>query len=153
MNTRACTGMSPAAPLLAQLQELHRHTIFPNMFEQIRWDMVAAFETSIRRTAGVIHVVTTTFWMTPDKDARGQMTIDFADQAAILGRSITQDALTQASGQSGDATIVFGYAPTAQLLAEAVSQHDTMSCCMIAPHSRGSRPVNKTRGRRGRRST
>jgi hypothetical protein len=44
--------MSLAASLLAQLEAVHRDTIFPKTFDRVQWGMVAAFESKIARVSG-----------------------------------------------------------------------------------------------------
>ena len=37
---------SLAAPLLAELDALHRNTVFPSAFERLHWDMIAAYSSA-----------------------------------------------------------------------------------------------------------
>ena len=76
------------------------------------------------RTDGqvTIRLNRTTFWVSPDKDPRGAMTIEYAD-GEELGSLITQDALTQACQTDGDLSIVIGFAPNKEQAKKALREH------------------------------
>lgn len=115
--------MSLAANLLAQLEAVHRDTIFPKTFDRIQWGMVAAFESNIARVSGKIYLNSTTFWVTPDRHPNGAMTIQFQDAAEELGQHFTNDAFTQACNEPGEASIVIGFAPNKYQAETALEEH------------------------------
>ena len=114
---------SPAAALLGELDALHRDIVFPGAFEKIQWWMVASYECDVSRRGSDIHVHKTTFWMSPDKDPRGAMTIDFDDSSGAMGAHLTHKALTDACQTEGDLSIVIGFAPTEKQAKKALREH------------------------------
>ena len=114
---------SRAAPLLAELDALHRNIVFPGSFDQVSWSMVAAYECTISRKADKMHLEKTTFWVTSDKDPRGAMTIDFGDLSDAMGAHITQEAFTNACQTQNDISIVIGFAQNKEQAMEAQRQH------------------------------
>ena len=114
---------SPAAALLGELDALHRDIVFPGAFEKIQWWMVASYECDVSRRGSDIHVHKTTFWMSPDKDPRGAMTIDFDDSSGAMGAHLTHKALTDACQTEGDLSIVIGFAPNEKQAKKALREH------------------------------
>ena len=114
---------SPAAALLGELDALHRDIVFPGAFEKIQWLMVASYECDVSRRGSDIHVHKTTFWMSPDKDPRGAMTIDFDDSSGAMGAHLTHKALTDACQTEGDLSIVIGFAPNEKQAKKALREH------------------------------
>ena len=114
---------SPAAALLGELDALHRDIVFPGAFEKIQWWMVASYECDVSRRDSDIHVHKTTFWMSPDKDPRGAMTIDFDDSSGAMGAHLTHKALTDACQTEGDLSIVIGFAPNEKQAKKALREH------------------------------
>ena len=114
---------SPTAALLAELDALHRDRVFPEAFNEIQWCMVASYECHVSRRGGVIHVDKTTFWMSPDKDPRGGMTIEFDNASRAMGGHLTHEALTAACQTEGDLSIVIGFAPTEKQARKAARGH------------------------------
>jgi hypothetical protein len=114
---------SPAAALLGELDALHRDIVFPGAFEKIQWWMVASYECDVSRKGSDIHVHKTTFWMSPDKDPRGAMTIDFDESSGAMGAHLTHKALTDACQTEGDLSIVIGFAPTEKQAKKALREH------------------------------
>ena len=114
---------SPAAALLGELDALHRDIVFPGAFDKLQWCMVASYECDVSRKGSDIHVNKTTFWMSPDKDPRGAMTIEFADSSGAMGAHLTHEALTQACQTEGDLSIVIGFAPNEQQAKKALREH------------------------------
>ena len=114
---------SPAAALLGELDALHRNIVFPATFEKIQWWMVASYECEVSRKGSDMHVHKTTFWMSPDKDSRGAMTIDFDDSSGAMGAQLTHKALTEACQKEGDLSIVIGFAPNEQQAKKALREH------------------------------
>ena len=114
---------SPAAALLGELDALHRDIVFPGAFEKIQWWMVASYECDVSRRGSDIHVHKTTFWMSPDKDPRGAMTIDFDDSSEAMGAHLTHKALTDACQTEGDLSIVIGFAPNEKQAKKALREH------------------------------
>ena len=151
--------MSLAASLLAQLEAVHRDTIFPNTFDRIQWGMVAAFESKIARVSGKIYLNSTTFWVTPDRHPNGAMTIQFEDAAEELGQHLTNDAFTQACNETGDASIVIGFAPNQYQAETALEEHmaEGGGKRILMDHIEGEErshtphPIRRGRPRRGRR--
>lgn len=72
--------------------------------------MVASYECDVSRKGSDINVNKTTFWVSPDKDPREAMTIDFADSSGAMGAHLTHEAITQACQTEGDLSIVIGFA-------------------------------------------
>lgn len=114
---------SPAAALIGELDALHRNVVFPTMFQQISWPIVAAYECEISRKDGVIHVHKSTFWLSADKDPNLAVTISFADSSDEIGGHITHDAFTEACQTPGNARFVIGCAPTEQQANAAIRRH------------------------------
>ena len=151
--------MSIATSLLVQLEAVHRDTIFPKTFERIQWGMVAAFESHVARVSGKICLNSTTFWVTPDKNPNGAMTIQFEDAAEELGQHLTNDAFTQACNEPGDASIVIGFAPNQSQAEAALEEHMAegggkpilMDLIEGEERSHTPHPIRRGRSRRGRR--
>ena len=97
--------------------------MFPGAFEKIQWWMVASYECDVSRRGSDIHVHKTTFWMSPDKDPRGAMTIDFDDSSGAMGAHLTHKALTDACQTEGDLSIVIGFAPNEKQAKKALREH------------------------------
>ena len=85
--------------------------------------MVAAYECDIVRKRGIIRLKRTTFWITPDKDPRGAMMIEFKAAARKMGSYITHDALSDACQTTGDVSILIGFSPTVEQAQTAMEQH------------------------------
>ena len=86
--------------------------------------MVAAYECDIVRKRGIIRLKRTTFWITPDKDPRGAMMIEFKAAARKMGSYITHDALSDACHETtGDVSILIGFSPTVEQAQTAMEQH------------------------------
>jgi hypothetical protein len=61
-------------PLFHELCAIHR-AIFEEQFERLNWSMIASFECDITRHSTDIKLHKTMFWVTPDRDPRGGMTV------------------------------------------------------------------------------
>lgn len=154
---------SPAAALLGELDALHRDIVFPGTFDRLQWGMVASYECDVSRKGSDIHVNKTTFWVSPDKDPRGAMTIDFADSSGAMGAHLTHEALTQACQTEGDLSIVIGFAPNEEQAKKALREHkvqggvksvllDHLTDGDAVPSARAARSARRSAGRSAKRS-
>ena len=137
---------SLAAPLLTQLDVLHKNIVFPGAFERLTWSMVAAYECEVSRKKGKIHLETTTFWVTPDKNPDGAMKIDFADSSEAMGAHITEEAFTNATQTQDDVSIVIGFAQNEAQAMAAQEQHQKFGGRpILVDHITDNAPVKKER--------
>ena len=113
----------PTTTLLKQLDALHASVIFPNAFNTLQWYMVAAYEVTLTRTAGKIFLDKTTFWVSPDKNPKGQATIEFDDASDTVGDVISNELFTAVCGSEGDQTILIGYCKDEKQVEDALRHH------------------------------
>ena len=98
-------------PFLQQLSELHRTTIFPKLFENIDWDSVSSFESHIRREEGMLHLDSTTFWMSASRRTDNASVILFdSTSRTSLGSELSSADLTSLVQHDSDLNIVLGVA-------------------------------------------
>lgn len=110
-------------PLFRQLQPIHQ-TVFRSAFKRLKWSMVASFECSLARRGSLITLEKTTFWMSPTRDPEGSCTLVFgAPVDAELAETITSQAITMATGHTGDIKFVLGFANDEYVAMEAFNQH------------------------------
>jgi hypothetical protein len=152
---------SPAAALLGELYALHRDIVFPGAFDRLQWGMVASYECDVSRKGSDIHVHKTTFWVSPDKDPCGAMTIDFGDSSGAMGANLTHEALTQATQTEADLSIVIGFAPNEHQAKKALREHkvksgghsalvDQLQDGDAVPSARAARSARRRSSRRSR---
>ena len=73
-------------PLFHKLCAIHR-AMFEEQFERLEWSMIASFECEITRHSANVKLHKTTFWVSPDRDPRGGMTVVFTDpEDTVLSR-------------------------------------------------------------------
>lgn len=112
----------PTTTLLKQLDALHASVIFPNAFDTLQWYMVAAYEVTLTRKGGRIALDKTTFWVSPDKNPKGQATIEF-DASDTVGDAISNELFTAVCGSAGDQTILIGYCKDEKQVEDALRHH------------------------------
>ena len=61
---------------------LHKNEIFPKLFQQLTFDMVAEIEFDIEKKGKVFFLTSSNFWMTPDRREEGHFQIVFQDTDA-----------------------------------------------------------------------
>jgi hypothetical protein len=85
--------------------------MFEEQFERLKWSMIASFECEVTRHSTDIKLHKTTFWMSPDRNPRGGMTIEFAEpDDAAFGAKLSNAAITRAIGEEGDTKVILGFA-------------------------------------------
>lgn len=62
------------------LVRVHRNEVFPTMFEQLTFDMVAEIEFDIKKKGKKFYVTSSHFWMTTDRNIDGYFEIQFDEQ-------------------------------------------------------------------------
>ena len=62
------------------LVRVHRNEVFPAMFEQLTFDMVAEIEFDIKKEGKKFYVTSSHFWMTTDRNIDGYFEIQFDKQ-------------------------------------------------------------------------
>jgi outer membrane phospholipase A len=62
------------------LVRVHRNEVFPAMFEQLTFDMVAEIEFDIKKEGKKFYVTSSHFWMTTDRNVDGYFEIQFDKQ-------------------------------------------------------------------------
>ena len=114
----------PHTRLLQELDRVHRESIFPVLFKRLSFDMVASFECGIGRENGVVLLKFTTFWMSHDRDPRGQMKIVYDDEfGRLTGSMLSSDNLT-AVCKTGDFDVaIVGFALSQEHAKQAVAVH------------------------------
>lgn len=109
--------------LFNELKAMHR-SLFVEQFDRLQWEMVASFECSIARKGSNIMINKTTFWLSSERDVNSKMTLVFPKpQAKQFGMKIPNDAVTQATGVSGDIKFILGFANDENVADEAVRKH------------------------------
>lgn len=115
--------MQNPVPLFKELKTMHR-ALFEEQFEQLKWGMVASFETSIVRKGSTIAIKKTAFWLSPERDPDSGMTMAFRSlKAKQLGTQISNDAVTQATGVDGDIKFVLGFANDENVANDVFNAH------------------------------
>ena len=135
-------------PLFHELCAIHR-AIFEEQFERLEWSMIASFECDITRHSTDIKLHKTTFWVAPDRDPRGGMTVVFTDpEDARLGAKLSNAALTRAIGGEGDTKIILGFANNEYVARQAISTHSRNGALMVATRSVGKKKRSARRAHR-----
>ena len=139
---------SDAVTVLDELAALHAEVVFPSVFDgKLTWSNVASFECAVQRTDGEVTLKSTTFWLSPDRDPNGMMRLEFeTTQGKELGKCITNDKLTIATGNDNNLSVILGFSPTlkqARKRVESSVEAQAFKSALIAPVSR-----RKTRRRR-----
>ncbi len=75
-------AIDPANMTVQKLAQLHRTEIFPTLFNELTFDMVAEMEFEIEKKGKVFYVTSSDFWMTPDRLEGGHFQIRFEKEAA-----------------------------------------------------------------------
>lgn len=143
--------LADAVTVLDELVALHKEIIFPGLFERIKWHMVASFECNLARENGRVKLKHTTFWLSPDRDPKGMMRLEFDDeQGREFGMCISSDKLTAATGKSGAMSAILGFSPTQKAVDDVIEANsDKMAVAgVVALNQRGIRPSNRRRRRR-----
>lgn len=76
------TLIDPANATVQALVHLHKTEIFPKLFQQLTFDMVAEIEFDIEKKGEVFFLTSSNFWMTPDRQEKGHFQIVFQDTDA-----------------------------------------------------------------------
>lgn len=144
---------SDPMPLFHELTAVHRG-IFAEHFGRLRWNMVASFECSIKRTGSTIAIEKTSFWLCPDRTSESGLTMVFVDpKDKVLGQKLSSEAITRATNQTGDISFILGFANseyTANQAFESHLQNDSNEPNGSYTHTLSPRPVtgSQERGRR-----
>ena len=97
-------------PLFHELVAINRRVMREHC-KRLRWEMIACFECEVLRNDGVIKLNKTSIWVTPDRNHRGMMTMEFGShKAAVLGAEMKNDSITAATGVQGNCEFVLGFA-------------------------------------------
>lgn len=96
--------------LFHELVAINRRVIAENC-TRLHWGMVACWECKVSRINGEIKLHHTSIWVTPDRNPKGMMLMQFEHPFdAALGADITSEFITAAVGKSGDCKFVLGFA-------------------------------------------
>ena len=126
-------------PLFHELCAIHR-AMFEEQFEHLEWSMIASFEYEITRHSANVKLHKTTFWVSPDRDPRGGMTIVFTDpEDAVLGAKLSNAAITRAIGEEGNTKIILGFANNEYVARQAIGIHSRNGALMVASRSVGKK--------------
>ena len=96
--------------LFHELVAINRRIMTENL-NRLQWGMVASFECEVSRINGTIKLHHTSIWVTPDRNPRGMMVMQFdhpTDEA--LGAEMNDASITAAVGEEGNCTFVLGFA-------------------------------------------
>ena len=145
-------------PLMHELVAINRRVMEENC-ERLKWGMVASFECEVSRINGEIKLHHTSIWVTPDRNPRGNMVMQFgAPTDAALGAEMNSDSITAATGEQGDCKFVLGFANDEYVAQSTVDEY-VNACTHTAvasmayqptgnPPVRASRRAKKGNGRR-----
>lgn len=109
--------------LFHELVAINRRVMAENC-DRLRWGMVASFECEVSRINGAIKLHHTSIWVTPDRNPRGMMVMQFdAPTDAALGAEMNSDSITAAVGEEGDCKFVLGFANDEYVAQRAVDDY------------------------------
>ena len=111
-KTVVASRSKPRAPtmtaqeVIARINNHHRKVIFPNMFEQLTFDMFAEVEYSFVIDKKIIRVTRSEFWVTSDRNVdKGHFAIEFKpEDGKKMGRwlhHVVDPNTTKGSGKIG----------------------------------------------------
>ena len=118
--------------------------------------MVASFECEVSRINGAIKLHHTSIWVTPDRNPRGMMVMQFDHPTdAALGAEMNSDSITAAVGEQGDCKFVLGFANDEYVAQNTVDQYVNAGAhtavASVAYQPTGNPPVRASRrGKKGR---
>ena len=87
---------------------LHKNEIFPKLFQQLTFDMVAEIEFDIEKKGKVFFLTSSNFWMTPDRQEEGHFQIVFQDADAKKFGKLVHSGMVNAV-QKRNASFKVGY--------------------------------------------
>ena len=91
-------------PLTHELVAINRRVMAENC-NRLQWEIVACWECEVSRTGGEIKLHHTSIWITPDRNPRGMMVMQFdLPTDAALGAEMNSDSITAATGEQGTHT-------------------------------------------------
>lgn len=110
-------------PVFHELVAINRR-VMKKHFKRLKWEMIASFECEVSRIDGEIKLRQTSFWVTPDRNPRGMMTMQFdSHDAAVLGAKMKNDSITAATGEQGDCEFVIGFANDEYMAKDIVEEY------------------------------
>ena len=142
--------------LFHELVAINRRVMAENC-DRLQWGMVACWECEVSRTGGEIKLHHTSIWVTPDRNPRGMMVMQFAHPTdAALGAEMNSDSITAAVGEQGDCKFVLGFANDEYVAQSTVDEYVNAGAhtavASVAYQPTGNPPVRASRraSRRGK---
>ena len=102
------TLIDPANATVQAFVRLHKNQIFPKLFQQLTFDMVAEIEFDIEKKGKVFFLTSSNFWMTPDRQEKGHFQIVFQDTDAKTFGKLVHPGMVNAV-QKRNASFKVGY--------------------------------------------
>ena len=129
---------------------------------RLQWGMVANFECEVSRINGTIKLHHTSIWVTPDRNPRGMMVMQFDHPTdAALGAEMSSESITAAVGEEGNCRFVLGFANDEYVAQNSVDEYVNAGAhtavASVAYQPTGNSPVRAAarasrRGKTGRRA-
>ena len=117
--------------LFHELVAINRRVMAENC-DRLQWGMVATFECEVSRINGEIKLHHTSIWVTPDRNPRGMMVMQFDHPTdAALGAEMNSDSITAATGEQGDCKFVLGFAND-EYVAQEQQQRATFAASAVS---------------------
>ena len=104
----SATLIDPANATIQAFVRLHKNQIFPKLFQQLTFDMVAEIEFDIEKKGKVFFLTSSNFWMTPDRQEEGHFQIVFQDTDAKTFGKLVHPGIVNAV-QKRNASFKVGY--------------------------------------------
>ena len=73
--------VTPTNVTVQNLVNMHKTVIFPTIFKQITFDMIAELEFELEKKGQHFFLTSSDFWMTPDRNEKGHFQLVFSDKA------------------------------------------------------------------------
>ena len=135
--------------LFHELVAINRRIMTENL-NRLHWGMVASFECEVSRINGSIKLHHTSIWVTPDRNPRGMMVMQFDHPTdAALGAEMNSDSITAATGEQGDCKFVLGFANDEYVAQNSVDDYVNAgthtAVASVAYQPTGNPPVRASR--------